>query len=81
MSSGTKNRKSAVARSAFANQRVSTCASDPDIDDIADAFPPALGEVHYAVVFPPTLPVIGVAPAVAVDQHRNIAAHEFLVEL
>ena len=81
MSSGTKNRESPVAGSAFANQRVSTRSSDPDIDDIADAFPPALGKVHHAVVFTPTLPVIGVAPAVAVNQYRNVAAHEFLVEL
>ena len=81
MSSGAEDRKSTVAGGAFANQRVGTRARDPDIDDIANSFPSALGKVHHAVVFTPALPVVWVASAVAVNQNRKVATYEVLVEL
>jgi hypothetical protein len=81
MSSGADDRESAVARVTLADQRVGTRACDPDIDDVADSFPPALGEVHHTVVFAPPLPVVWIATTVTVNQDRKFAADELLVEL
>lgn len=80
MSSGAENREPAVTGGAFAYQRVCTRSRDPDIDDIADSLSPTFGKVHHAVVFTPALPVIRIAAAVAVNQHRKFATHEFLIE-
>ena len=80
MSSGADDWESAVARSALAHQRVGTRPRDPDIDDIADSFAPAFGEVHYTVVFAPSLPVVWISATVAVDQDWKIATDEFPVE-
>ena len=81
MSSGADDPGSAVARSALADQRMGTRACDPDVDDIADFFASAFGEVHDTVIFAPSLPVVWIPATVAVDQDWKIATDEFLVEL
>ena len=80
MSSGTDDRKSAVAGAALTYERVGARPSDPNIDDISDFFTPTFREVYDTVVFAPPLPVVRIAAAVAIDQDRKIAPDEFLVE-